>query len=249
MLSVNTMAFSPTRVGRLSTHQRQPLTWAALKPKTTALFEAMQEDDADFLGEDGSGDKNIDIDNLTIQGKLRVLTYRAGLGASALLICVQAIGDVSFLEGTGINVDNVVNVVEQTQAILPIVTGTTLAVCPVPETRIVQLGSSSLGILILISGILSSIIPDTMLLHQLSWTLSIVALMILSIREIYYFGFEYKQECGISLLMLPFMLDVNNQVPFTIPLCALGLSVLAVGKIFEPLREDLIRSNSEFLAK
>ena len=208
-----------------------------------------EDDDADFLDEDGSSGKHIDTDDLTIQDKLQVLSYRAGLGASALLICVQAVGDVSFLEGTGINVENVVNIVKQSENILPIVSGTTLALCPVPETRIVQLGASSLGILILISGILSSIIPDTMLLHQLSWTLSMVALMILSVREIYYLGFEYKQECGISLAMLPFMLDVNNQVPFTIPLCALGLSVLAAGKIFEPLREDLIRSNSEFLAK
>jgi hypothetical protein len=45
------------------------------------------------------------------------------------------------------------------------------------------------------------------------------------------------------------MLDSSNQFPFAMPLCALGLSILAAGKIFEPFNEDLVRSNSEFLAK
>lgn len=84
---------------------------------------------------------------------------------------------------------------------------------------------------------------------DVSWSLSIIALLAISIREIWYFGVEYKQECVISISMLALMFDNNNHVPFTIPLCALGISVLAAGKLFEPCQEDLVPSNSEFLAK
>mmetsp|Transcript_22611 Transcript_22611/g.47191 ORF Transcript_22611/g.47191 Transcript_22611/m.47191 type:complete len:111 (-) Transcript_22611:140-472(-) len=85
--------------------------------------------------------------------------------------------------------------------------------------------------------------------ESLSWTFAMVSLMAISVREIWYFGAAYKTECGITLVTLPWMLDLNGRVPFTIPACALGMSVLAAGKVFEPCREDLIRSNSEFMAK
>ena len=62
-------------------------------------------------------------------------------------------------------------------------------------------------------------------------------------------GGAYKQECGITLFMLPLMLDRYNSIPFAAPLCAVGLAILAGGKLLEPLEEDLVRSNSEFLAK
>ena len=82
-----------------------------------------------------------------------------------------------------------------------------------------------------------------------SWPLSVVALVLVSIREAWYFGVAYKQESVIALCTLPLMLDRSASIPFAAPLCAVGLSILAAGKLLEPLEEDLVRSNSEFLAK
>ena len=181
--------------------------------------------------------------------RIQILTYRLGLGISALFLLIQTIGDASFLDGTGINVDGVVKAVYQAHLMLPIASGASLALCPVPKQRFIHLGSKSLGALAIASGITSFILPEQSILIQSSWVFSLLGLVAISFREIYYFGFEYKQECGIILVVVPFMLDVNNSFPFTTPLCALGLSVLAAGKVFEPLSEDLVRSNSEFLAK
>jgi hypothetical protein len=83
----------------------------------------------------------------------------------------------------------------------------------------------------------------------LAWSLAVATLMALSLREIWYFRGAFKIECGVTLFALPLMLDWHNCVPFTFPGCVLGLSVLAAGKIFEPCREDLVRSNSELLAR
>lgn len=198
-------------------------------------------------GDDGFSD---DLD-LTIFQQAQILFYRTTLGASALQISIAALNDVSFLEGTGVNTDNILKVVDQSQTLLPLVVGTALLCCPVPRNRLVEIGASSLGALTFACGILSTIISpeQTLLFEEASWSLALLTLMAISIREIYYFGVEYKQECVLTLLTMPLMLDLHNSIPFVVPLCALGMCILAAGKTFEPLREDLVRSNSEFLAK
>jgi hypothetical protein len=192
-------------------------------------------------------DYDADIIKDTIKGvdltplqQVQILAYRSGLTSSAVLLSIHAIGDTTFWDGVGVSVDGISTVIEQTGYILPVVTGTSLALCPVPNQKVVQLGLSILGTLTVLSGSLT---------NEVAWVLTILSLVIISLREIYYFGFDYKQECGIVLCMSPFMLDSSNQFPFAMPLCALGLSILAAGKIFEPFNEDLVRSNSEFLAK
>jgi len=188
---------------------------------------------------------------VTALERARVLSYRAAIGASALLLSIQAIGDVGVLEGTGLDLNSLL--AEQSTSTLPLASGITLLLCPVPSNRIVEIGALSLGIVTMGLGLYSGNIIDVGdtdgIEESLSWTFAIVSLMAISFREIWYFGAAYKSECGITLLTLPLMLDLNSRVPFTIPACALGMSVLAAGKVFEPCREDLIRSNSEFMAK
>lgn len=176
--------------------------------------------------------------SVTILERARIISYRFGISASALCLCVLAVDDIGFLEGSGANIDQWT---EQSSLLLPTLAGGALCLCPVPRNKIVEIGTISLGL----ATLGSSWIPK----DDVSWSLSIIALLAISIREIWYFGVEYKQECVITISMLAFMFDNNNHVPFTIPLCALGISVLAAGKLFEPCEEDLVPSNSEFLAK
>ena len=130
---------------------------------------------------------------------------------------------------------------------MPFVTGSAVLLGPLPK-GLIQLGGLALGTVTLGSGMASWIAPDVA--SEISWLLSILSLMAVSLREIWYFGFAYKQECGITLIALPLMLDADtNFIPFATPLCALGMGVLAAGKVFEPCTEDMTRSNSEFLAK
>ena len=184
--------------------------------------------------------------SVTLLERARIISYRIAISASALCLCVQAVDDIGFLEGTGANINQLV---EQSAKVLPIFAGSTICFCPVPRNKIVEIGSISLGLAAIGSGLVSAGDDIQQLAGGISWNLSILTLMAVSIREVYYFGVEYKQECVITILMLALMFDHNNHVPFTIPLCALGMSVLAAGKLFEPCQEDLIPSNSEFLAK
>lgn len=207
----------------------------------TKPCEVKTDDDADSI-------QTIESGNLTPIRQVQIFAYRSGLASSAVLLSIKAIGDTSFLEGTGVSVDGLSTVIEQTGHILPIVTGTSLALCPVPNQKMVQLGILILGALIAIPGILTNFTLEQSMISEAAWVLTILSLVIISLREIYYFGFDYKQECGIILCMAPFMLDSSNQLPIAMPLCALGLSILSFGKIFEPINEDLVRSDSEFLA-
>lgn len=182
---------------------------------------------------------------MTTIERVRVLSYRAALCASALLLSLHAVGDVGFLDGTGI-VDLSGRLEEQATTTLPLWSGAALLSCPLPSNRIAGVGAASLGLATLAGGLYSALSGSY---ESLPWSFAILALMVISIREIWYFGPAYKIECGITLFMLPLMLDLNNHVPFAIPLGALGMGVLAAGKIFEPCEEDLVRSNSEFLAR
>jgi hypothetical protein len=201
--------------------------------------------DDDLHNNNNGGD--IGNTSLTVLERAQILSYRTGIGASALLISTQAIfGDASFLEGLGVNVDGILRVVTQSQSVLPLATGATMLLCPVPGKRIVQIGTKSIGALVLASGLLSMLTSE-----QIFSILGIVGISIIriSICEIYDFEFEYKLECGIVMAMFPFMIDLSNHFSFAAPMCGLGLCILAAGKLFEPLKEDLISSNSEFLAK
>ena len=199
-------------------------------------------DDIDEKDDDTNG-----IDRpVTLLERARIISYRIAMSASAMSLCVLAVDDIGFLEGTGANIDQLV---AQSSNALPILAGGTLSLCPVPRNKIVEVGTTSLGLAAIGSGFVSNVGDIQQLIGSTSWSLSILALMTVSIREIYYFGVEYKQECIITLLTLALMFDHNNHVPFTFPLCALGMSILAAGKLFEPCEEDLVPSNSEFLAK
>ena len=194
--------------------------------------------------------------SLTKQEQIQIVFYRLALCSSALLLCIQAVlGNTSFLDGSGINVDAINKVSDQSKSLLPIVTGASLAFCPLPNEAL-ELLMKPFGMLTIVSGIIAinAVMEFSVLPSQTSWILTLATLAIISLREIYYFGIEYKQECILILASLPFMLDKGNSdndsvVLISILACALGLSVLSVTKILEPLEEDLIRSNSEFLSK
>ncbi|EJK64003.1 hypothetical protein THAOC_15307 [Thalassiosira oceanica] len=199
---------------------------------------------SDDDGADDGDDLPSTAQSMSLASKIQVLSYRAAVGGSALLLTVLAVDDTSFLEGTGANIDALVG---KSTLCLPFVCGASSLVCPLPDNRVVRPVTRALGSLTLMSGILAAL--QLGVAQQYAWGLSLLSLMVVSVREVYYFGPEYKQECGLTLFMLPLMLDADERVPFTTPLCALGCLVLAFGKLFEPLSEDLQKTNSEFLAK
>lgn len=199
--------------------------------------------------DDSKGDEDVAAGinrSVSLLERARIISYRFAMSASALCLCVLAVNDLGFLDGTGANIDQFA---EKSSNALPILAGGTLSLCPVPRNKIFVVGTSSLGLAAIITGFVFPVGDIQQLGGSVSWSLSILALMTVSIREIFYFGVEYKQECIITLLTLALMFDQNNHVQFTFPLCALGMSVLAAGKLFEPCKEDLVPSNSEFLAK
>ncbi|KAL7538928.1 hypothetical protein ACHAXR_008881 [Thalassiosira sp. AJA248-18] len=157
---------------------------------------------------------------VTLFERARILSYRIAIGASALCLSVQAIDDVGFLEGTGANIDQFA---EQSTMTLPLVAGATLLFCIVPRNQILaEVGTLALGLATVGSGLVVLATGGQEGGVVISWSLSMLSLMAVNLREIWYFGFRYKQECAIALFTLPFMLDHNNSIPFTIPLCALG---------------------------
>ena len=73
-----------------------------------------------------------------------------------------------------------------------------------------------------------------------------------------YFGVAYKWEAAVALICLPLLLlnsnDYETLHSLAAPLSALSVSVLsvsvlAVGKVFEPCKEEFVKTNSEFLAE
>ena len=215
---------------------------AKIRTASTSVLDLSKfpaNNDHDNYEIESSNNNGTTANSVTILERARIISYRIAISATALCLCVLAVDDIGFLEGSGANIDQWT---EQSSLLLPTLVGGALCICPVPRNKMVEIGTISLGL----ATIGSSLIP---IKDDISWYLSIIALMAVSIREIWYFGVEYKQECVISISMLAVMFDNNNHVPFTIPLCALGISVLAAGKLFEPCEEDLVPSNSEFLAK
>mmetsp|Transcript_9604 Transcript_9604/g.14812 ORF Transcript_9604/g.14812 Transcript_9604/m.14812 type:complete len:248 (+) Transcript_9604:40-783(+) len=182
---------------------------------------------------------------ISVVQRVRVLSYRLALAVSALFISELALVDSQFLEGTGLNLDDSLS-----RSCLPVAAGLSLVLGPAPQGAI-KVGTTIFGATTIAVGIASNVLSSTEdpTLSNLAWKLWVLSLMVVSIREIWYFGGEYKRECGITLFMLPLMLDPNTIIPLTIPLCALGMDVLAAGKVFEPCEEDLKQTQSEFLTK
>lgn len=225
------LAFSPPSISASFPHR-----WTVAKSNKRPRFESSLYQQGSTNGSDETANDRNEYPSYSPLILGTVVGYRALLGASALAISCFALADASFFDGTGFNVDSLSNLSE---ASLPWIAGGTLITCPFPQTgKSIQGGALLLG-------------AATMTSHgsSHSWSLSMLALMAISLRELWYFGGAYKQECGIILFMLPLMLDRNTSIPFAAPLCAVGLAILAGGKLLEPLEEDLVRSNSEFLAK
>mmetsp|Transcript_30321 Transcript_30321/g.37029 ORF Transcript_30321/g.37029 Transcript_30321/m.37029 type:complete len:243 (-) Transcript_30321:163-891(-) len=181
---------------------------------------------------------------LTALRRVRVLAYRAALGVSAGLISSQALGG-GILDGSGVDIGPLI---AQTKEALPFAAGSTAILGPLPSGVSVGPLVSLLGSITVGSGVISTlgIIADA---ESVGWTLAVLSLMAVSVREIWYFGVEYKQECVLVLLTLVLMLNEEMRIPFVMPLCAVGMAVLAGGKVFEPCEEEFRRSNSEFLGR
>jgi len=167
--------------------------------------------------------------DVNILKRIRVISYRSTLFISAVLLITSALFDSNFLTGTGIDSSTFLSIVD---TYLPFISGLSLLLAPI-SNRFSQVAIISLGLATCITG---------------STVLSILSLMSICIREILYFGLAYKWEAFISLISLPLLLLSDDYDMIAAPMSALSISVLAVGKIFEPIQEDYIKTNSEFLA-
>ena len=128
--------------------------------------------------------------------------------------------------GTGIDSSTFISIVD---TYLPFISGLSLLLAPV-SNRYTQVAVISLGLATCITGMT---------------VLGIISLMCICIREIIYFGLAYKWEAFISLISLPLLLISDDYDMIAAPMSALAVSVLAVGKVFEPIQYE---TNSEFLA-
>lgn len=88
---------------------------------------------------------------------------------------------------------------------------------------------------------------------HLLFTVAALPLVAVCAREIYFYGLAYKVEAFLSMILLlwlvfssDFPLQSNETLTGLTGFLALALSVLATGKIFEPLVEDLRPGNSKF---
>jgi len=173
--------------------------------------------------------EQLNNDDVTILKRIRAISYRSTLFISAILLITLALFDSSFLDGTGVDSSPFISIVD---TYLPFATGLSLLLAPV-SNRYTQVAAISLGLATCITG---------------SKVLSIISLMCICIREIVYFGLAYKWEAFISLISLPLLLISDDYDMIAAPMSALAISVLAVGKVFEPMEEDYVKTNSEFLA-
>ena len=79
-----------------------------------------------------------------------------------------------------------------------------------------------------------------------------VVLTMLAIREIGYYGLEYKVEALIIILLIePLSKICIESLPpmiehITNPLLMITLLLLAFGKVFEPVQDDIQPNNSNF---
>ena len=189
---------------------------------------------------------------VTTGERIQVISYRLVLTSSALLLTSCAIFGSSFLSGTGIDGSSVV---ESAEILLPLAAGLSVLLAPMPE-GLLKVAATSLGLAaIATSGAAGAFATEdaSVMVLDLSRIFGISSLFAVCVREIYYFGLAFKVEAAVVMAVLPLLLRehdaANDSVyPIAAAISALAVGVLAVGKIFEPCREDFVKSNSEFLA-
>ena len=217
---------------------------------TDALNDPRQLKDEPAGGEESAP-------SVSTLGRIRILSYRTTLLASGLLLTTTAIFGSSFLSGTGVDGTSVTSWAD---GLLPFAAGLAALLAPMPEDglgKAARLATAAIGAAAIGAALISSVGgfdggANTDDIGDVQRILSIVSLMAICLREIYYFGLAYKVEAVVALLTLPLLLvdadDYNLYPLLAVSLCAMAVDVLAVGKVFEPCGEDYVRSNSEFLA-
>ena len=239
-----TEAFSPSAISRPSLYSSRCNNNSAIKLNT----KNKNEDEFSLGGETVH---NKEEDNVSVVERIRVLSYRAALISTSVLLSTVAIFDSNFLVGTGLDGTSIVNLAEM---YLPFAAGMSLLLAPVSDdNNAIQGAAILLGLTTCASAIAAVTSDIDGIVLSSSSVLGILSLIAVSIREIIYFGTAYKWEAAISLVSLPVLLlnsnDYETLHSFAAPLSALAVSVLAVGKVFEPCKEEFVKTNSEFLAE
>ena len=235
-------AFSPSAISRpLSVYSSSRCTAIKLNTKNKNEYEFSV----------GGETVHQQEDNVTVIERTRVLSYRAALISTSALLSTVAIFDSNFLVGTGLDGTSVVDMAE---IYLPFAAGTSLLLAPASDNNnAIQRAVILLGLATCVSGIASVTSDIGEIVLSSSSVLGIVSLVAVSIREIIYFGVAYKWEAAVALICLPLLLlnsnDYETLHSLAAPLSALSVSVLAVGKVFEPCKEEFVKTNSEFLAE
>ena len=174
--------------------------------------------DIDDVDKVTHGEKHNNDDKLL--KRIRVISYRSTLFISAILLTTSALFDSNFLMGTGIDSSTFISIVYN---YLPFAAGLSLLLAPI-SNRFIQVAVISLGLATCITG---------------TKVLSILSLMSICIREIVYFGLAFKWEAFISLISLPLLIISDDYDLIATPMSALAISVLAVGKVLEPIEAIL----------
>jgi hypothetical protein len=207
-------------------------------------------------------------DQISVLDRMRVLLYRLFLSSAAMALMIYA--GVSFLDGVGMSNEARAQVLGQgalftaeasalAAIILP---STTSAIGTMDDTEdspaIRSMAETSLRVaggvsLLCIAGVTQD--PENLLGTQITHALYIAAiscpLVFICLREIYFYGAAYKVECIISLALLAAFIGFGGDFPADAPLAitgplSLSLAVLAAGKVFEPILEDLRPGKSSF---
>lgn len=238
-----TEAFSPSAISRPSLYSPR-CNNSAIKLNT----KNKNEDEFSLGGETVHQEE----DNVSVAELTRVLSYRAALISTSALLSTVAIFDSNFLVGTGL--DGGTSIVNIAEMYLPFAAGMSLLLAPVSDDNNAIQGAVILLGLTTFASAIAAVTSDIggIVLSSSSF-LGILSLIAVSIREIIYFGIAYKWEAAIALISLPLLLlnsnDYETLHSFAAPLSALTVSVLAVGKVFEPCKEEFVKTNSEFLAE
>lgn len=257
-LAFGATAFSPALPGPTGRHHKTLSLLNIPNIKQRNLPGLLLSNGADDVGEkEDSGpiyqeentfqEAKVESRDITVAERVRILTYRGSLCTSALLLSAEAILKSDFLSGSGLD-GTLIEVLAESY--LPLAAGLSLLLAPAPESiNIVKL---SVGFAAMVLAGAQNLLPAPEELNetltQLSNGFGIVFLCGISLREIYYFGLEYKWEAAVALVSLPLLLigDNENLSLVAVPLSALAVSVLAFSKVFEPCLEDYVKSNSEF---
>jgi len=216
----------------------------------------MTKNDIDF-------DNNIPAAEITFMGRTRVLSYRLLLTGLAMAFTTNAIIP-TLLEGSGIDTSSIEPLTRNAIAWM-----SAACVLCVPRAGInneilsmlfAPLGITLLCIQVVLNAVLFSdpVVMDENI-NMLSMimaakagdhVLTVLALCLICIREILFFGLAYKVEAALSvpLLLTSLLLSNDDDMSATLHvLTALTVSLLAASKVFEPILEDHRPGFSAFL--